>query len=96
MERESTDEPATGFPEPPASDEPGNISGDPTPHHSLNNPVGEPDPTEYPDPYETREDPAAPGERRAPTGRTSTSDPHPDQDIAAPDANPPQRDRLDD
>jgi hypothetical protein len=31
------------------------------PHHELNNPVtDEPDPTEYPDPYETRPDPKDP------------------------------------
>lgn len=30
------------------------------PHAGLNNPVGEPDPTEYPDPYEKRPDPRDP------------------------------------
>jgi hypothetical protein len=99
------DRPApTGFPEPPASYEPGNRSNDPEPHHALNNPVGEPDPTEWPDPYEIRDDPAAPpaqedglaiGEHHAPTGRTSTSEPHHDQDIESTSGNAPDRDRLD-
>jgi hypothetical protein len=30
------------------------------PHHALNNPVRDPDPTEYPDPYEKRPDPRDP------------------------------------
>jgi hypothetical protein len=62
------------------------------PHHELNNPVGEPDETEWPDPYERRPDPRDPAavdtpaspadpdaERErdpAPQG-PSTSDPHP-------------------
>ncbi|HEX4753235.1 MAG TPA: hypothetical protein VH268_10060, partial [Solirubrobacterales bacterium] len=41
--------------------EPGNISGDKEPHHALNNPVVDPDETEYPDPYEKRDDPLGPG-----------------------------------
>src|SRR5918994_3654574 len=32
------------------------------PHHDLNNPVEEPDPTEWPDPYEKRRDPKGPEE----------------------------------
>jgi len=74
------------------------------PHHELNNPVGEPDPTEWPDPYEKREDPRDPGgqelefgeQPHAPTGATSTSEPHPDQDPEAYDSEPPERDNLDD
>ena len=72
------------------------------PHHALNNPVtDDPDLTEYPDPYETREDPkapVAPGEEvpHVPTNARSSSEPHPDADIQAPDANPPERDNLDD
>jgi hypothetical protein len=54
-----------GFPE-PAGDEVVDRSRDPEPHHALNNPVGEPDPTEYPDPYEEREDPR--DEAHPPTG----------------------------
>jgi len=38
----------SGFPEPPGKD-PGDRSKDPEPHHALNNPVGEPDPTKWPD-----------------------------------------------
>lgn len=95
---------AGGFPEPPGRD-PGDRSKDPTPHHALNNPVGEPDPTEYPDPYETREDPRDPPdpdnepfgeEPHPPTGSRSTSDPHPSQDPQAPDWEGPKRDKLDD
>ena len=75
------------------------------PHHSLNNPVGEPDPTEWPDPYEQREDPRDPPdpdglpfgeEPRAPTGSRPTSEPHPQQDPEAEPFQPPERDRLDD
>ena len=71
------------------------------PHHALNNPVGEPDPTEWPDPYDVREDPREPSDvreepRHAPPGATSTSQPHPDQDPEVERANPPDRDRLDD
>ncbi len=74
------------------------------PHHALNNPIGDPDPTEWPDPYEKREDPLDPPdpdgepfgeEPHAPTGGTSTSQPHPSQDPEAGDWKPPERDRLD-
>ncbi len=73
------------------------------PHHELNNPVGEPDPTEWPDPYEQREDPRDPPdpdgkpfgeEPHAPTGSFSTSEPHPSQDPEARDWKPPERDNL--
>ena len=62
------------------------------PHHALSNPVGEPDETEWPDPYERREDPrdpasvdtaAEPADPEAladadePPRDPSTSDPHP-------------------
>ena len=43
------DKAPTGFPEPPGVD-PGDNSQDESPHHVLNTPVGEPDPTESPDP----------------------------------------------
>lgn len=76
------------------------------PHHALNNPVGEPDPTEWPDPYDRRPDPRdalAPedelrdGAPHPPTGATSTSDPNPKQDPEAqPWAEGPKRDKLDD
>jgi hypothetical protein len=105
MTKKRDDEPATGFPEPPAEDEPGNRSRDPTPHSSLSNPVDEPDPTEWPDPYERREDPRDPpdpdaqpfGEEPHPqTGSTSTSAPHPTQDPEAEPSEAPERDKLDD
>ncbi len=72
-----------GFPEPPGKD-PGDISKDESPYHSLSNPVGDPDPTEWPDPYDKREDPrdAESGEH-TPTGAHSTSEPHPSQDPEA-------------
>jgi hypothetical protein len=76
------------------------------PHHALNNPVGEPDPTEWPDPYEKREDPRDPDdpeelrlgeEDHPPTGSTSTSEPHPDQDPVAEERREHvRRDNLDD
>jgi hypothetical protein len=95
--------PPTGFPEPPG-DDPGDHSSDRDPHHALNTPVGDPDPTEWPDPYDTRDDPrdppdpdAAPfGEEPHPgTGATSTSQPHPAQDPEAIPAEEPKRDNLD-
>src|SRR5690348_18158041 len=100
MDESRPDEPATGFPEPPGRD-PGNHAQDRDPHHALNNPVGEPDPTEWPDPYETRPDPLDPGDaadepRRSPSGATSTSEPNPQQDPEVADDNAPDRDRLDD
>jgi hypothetical protein len=75
------------------------------PHHVLNNPVGEPDPTEWPDPYDRRDDPLGPpdpdeepfGEDPHPaTGSRSTSQPHPDDDIEAEPVEGPKRDKLDD
>ncbi len=87
----------TGFPEPPGKD-PGDISGDEDPHHSLNNPVRDPDPTEWPDPYDHREDPRGPDrdpEHSGP-GDRSTSEPHPSQDPEAGDRwEGPKRDKLD-
>jgi hypothetical protein len=35
-------------------------SADSEPHHALSNPAEEPDPTEYPDPYDRRPDPRDP------------------------------------
>ena len=69
----------------------------------LNTPVGEPDPTEWPDPYDHRADPLYPdtGDPAAgdiphtPTGARSTSQPHPDQDPEAVRSQPPERDKLD-
>jgi hypothetical protein len=93
----------SGFPEPPGKD-PGDISRDREPHHVLNNPVEDPDPTEWPDPYDKREDPRDPsdpdgepfGEEPHPgTGARSTSEPHPSEDPEAPDWEGPKRDKLD-
>jgi hypothetical protein len=64
------------------------------PHHELNNPIDDPDPTEYPDPYEKREDPRE-GPKPVP-GSRSTSEPHPQQDIEADAVEAPERDKLDD
>ena len=72
----------------------GDRSKDPSPHHALNTPVGEPDPTEWPDPYEERPDPR--DEDHPPTGSTSTSEPHPAQDPEAEPWEGPKRDRVDD
>jgi hypothetical protein len=75
------------------------------PHHALNNPVGEPDPTEWPDPYERRPDPRDPPdpdgepfgeEPHAPTGSQSTSTPHPAEDPEAVPREALERDKPDD
>src|SRR5579871_270692 len=88
----------TGIPDPPGRD-PGDRSRDPDPHHALNTPIGEPDPTEWPDPYERRPDPRGgdEGDPEAHTasGATSTSAPHPRQDPQAVDWEAPDRDRAD-
>lgn len=97
------EKPPTGFPETPGKD-PGDHSQDPSPHHALNNPVGEPDPTEWPDPYDQREDPRDPegSEQKAggeaphtATGATSTSEPPPAQDLEAEPSEGPKRDKVD-
>ncbi|MGH2780287.1 MAG: hypothetical protein ACRDL4_15720 [Thermoleophilaceae bacterium] len=93
MDRDETEERGGGFPEPPGRD-PGDRSDDPEPHHSLSNPVGEPDETEWPDPYEQREDPR--DEDHPATGSDSTSEPHPSQDPEAEPWEGPKRDRMDD
>lgn len=89
----------------PPDPEPGDRSQDESPHHALNNPVGEPDPTEWPDPYERREDPRDPpdpdgepfGEEPHPaSGSMSTSEPHPSEDPEAGEWEGPKRDKLDD
>jgi len=75
------------------------------PHHVLNNPATDPDPTEWPDPYERRDDPRYPpdpdgapfGEAPHPqTGSRSTSQPHPRDDPEAIPAEGPKRDKVDD
>jgi hypothetical protein len=69
---------------------------EPDPHHALNNPVGEPDPTEWPDPYDRRLDPRDPEGETPATGAQSTSEPHPSQDPEAVPWEGPKRDKLDD
>ncbi len=91
QERPRGDEAPTGFPEPPGEDS-GDHSQNRDPHHALNNPIDDPDPTEWPDPYEQREDPRDGPGPAAP----STSEPHPLQDPEAIGAEPPERDNLDD
>lgn len=75
-------------------------------HKDLNHPARDPDPTEWPDPYDKREDPKDPpdpdglpfGEQpHPPTGAISTSDPHAEEDPEARDrAEAPEGDDLDD
>lgn len=74
------------------------------PHSALNNPVTEADLTEWPDPYDQREDPRDPGEEmvfggeaagHTQTGATSTSEPHPSQDPEAASWEGPKRDKVD-
>jgi hypothetical protein len=65
------------------------------PHHDLNNPIDDPDETEWPDPYDKREDPRGDDERPVP-GSRSTSEPHPSQDPEAEPWEGPKRDKLDD
>src|SRR4051812_10780301 len=96
--------PVSGFPEPPGRD-PGDNSRRPSPYSALNTPVGEPDPTGWPDPYDRREDPRAPAEEmvfpgdgrtHTPVGATSNSEPHPAHDIEAIGTNAPDTSQLDD
>jgi hypothetical protein len=84
--------------------DPGDRSRDPTPHHALNNPATDPDPTEWPDPYDNREDPRDPerphgdpllDESHPQTGSRSTSEPHPSQDPEADPVEGPKRDKVD-
>jgi hypothetical protein len=61
----------------------------------LSNPASDPDPTEWPDPYDRREDPRFPreadeaGDAHTAPGSLSTSEPRPD-------IHPPERENLDD
>jgi hypothetical protein len=84
----------SGFPEPPGRD-PGDRSKDPEPHDALNNPVDNPDETEWPDPYDKRPDPRFDDDHPQ-TGSESTSEPHPSQDPEAEPWEGPKRDKLDD
>jgi hypothetical protein len=101
MPNEPEPNPPTGFPE-PGGEDPGDRTRDRDPHHALNTAVGEPDPTEWPDPYDRRPDPRAPDAEpfsdapHPPTGAESTSEPNPKQDPEAqPWAEGPKRDKLD-
>jgi hypothetical protein len=103
MAPEHPEKQATGFSEPSGAD-PEDRTGDPEPHHILSNPASEPDPTEWPDPYERRPDPRDPpdpdgmpfGENpHPPTGSQSTSEPHPAQDPEAEPWEGPKRDKID-
>jgi hypothetical protein len=86
---------------------PAKPKGGKDPHHALNNPVvDDPDMTEYPDPYDIREDPRDPvdpdgapfgEEPHPPTGAESTSEPPLSQDPEVPEGGkPPRRANLDD
>lgn len=74
-----------------------------SPHSPLNNPVTEPDLTEWPDPYDHRDDPRDAGDDmvfgddagHTPTGSTSTSEPHPSHDPEAVPWEGPKRDKVD-
>jgi hypothetical protein len=57
---------------------PGNRSEDREPHHTLNSRVSDPDPTEFPDPYDKRPDPRDPDRDEDAPRSPSTSDPHPE------------------
>ena len=95
MPSDERDRPAEGFPEPPGAD-PDDRTRDRDPHHALNNPATDPDPTEWPDPYERREDPLDPDNPPPPgSGATSNSQPHPQQDPEVANPRPPDRDRAD-
>lgn len=104
MPNEPDQQPPTGVPEPPGKD-PGDRTQDRDPHHALNTPVGEPDPTEWPDPYDQRPDPRDPVDPDADpitepphpqVGSQSTSAPNPKQDPESePWAEAPKRDKLD-
>jgi hypothetical protein len=73
---------------------PGDRSNDPDPHHALNNPAEDPDETEWPDPYDKREDPRGPEGHPHP-GDRSTSEPPPPEDPQAEPWEGPKRDKVD-
>jgi hypothetical protein len=72
-------------------------------HDALNEPAVDPDPTEWPDPYDKRPDPREPvdvtemdfGDVHTSTGATSTSEPHHevDPEVDPRKANPHERSR---
>src|SRR3954454_19690447 len=73
----------------------------PDPHEPLNNPADEPDPTEWPDPYDKRPAPPPPPEDltsgeeypHPPVAAETTSNPHPSQDPEAGEWEGPKRDK---
>src|SRR5438093_313837 len=73
---------------------PGDDSKDRVQRRALNTPAGSPDGTEWPDPYDKREDPRGPGET-PPEGATSTSEPRGPQDDEADYYEGPKRDKVD-
>jgi hypothetical protein len=75
---------------------PGDRSHDEEPHHALNNPADSPDETEWPDPYDKRDDPRGPDKEHPAAGATSTSEPPGPQDEEAEYFEGPKRDKLDD
>ena len=76
--------------------DPGDHSKDEEAHHALSNPAESPDDTEWPDPYDKREDPRGPDEAHPSSGSTSTSAPRGPQDDEAESFEGPKRDKLDD
>jgi hypothetical protein len=72
-DRQAEKESSQGVPLSPDATDP----NDTEPHHGLNNPASDPDPTEFPDPYERRPDPKGPEQGRAEHGAPSTSEPPP-------------------
>ena len=64
-------------------------------HDALNEPASDPDPTEWPDPYDKREDPRGPDEEHPASGSTSTSEPPGPQDEEAEYFEGPKRDKVD-
>jgi hypothetical protein len=69
-----------------------------SPHSELSNPAVDPDPTEWPDPYDKREDPRdepdGDGSFRGEPGAVSTSEPYPAADPEGSYKHPPDKDRL--
>jgi hypothetical protein len=67
-------------------------------HGELSNPAVDPDPTEWPDPYDKREDPRdepdGDGSFRGEPGAVSTSEPYPAEDPEGSYKHPEGKDRL--
>ena len=71
---------------------------DRSPYQELSNPAEDPDPTEWPDPYDKRPDPRDEPDDddgfRGEPGAVSTSEPYPDKDPEGSYKHPPDKDRL--